>query len=304
MEQAQFATPDAGAAPDHGITHSNIVPRMDLDFGLDGDIPKYWFGGDAFKSRFFDAMSTLFPEGERFFINCVRDFRDQVTDPAMQRDVADFIRQEAQHGKVHTQFNDRLQAQGVRVDRIEEHSRGIFKFLRTYTSRKWTLAQTAAVEHLTAIMAHSFFGRAELMADADRRIHAMYVWHGVEEIEHKAVAFDVMQKVARVGWLMRVSAMLYVSLLFPLHVFSIMRHMLIVDGFSFGQRARLFLRGFAWLYGPKGLYLPLMGHYFAYYRPGFHPWQEGEMHIYQQWRSTFERTGDPIAASSQLLAAA
>ena len=26
----------------------SIVPRQGLDFGLDGDIPKYWLGGDAF----------------------------------------------------------------------------------------------------------------------------------------------------------------------------------------------------------------------------------------------------------------
>lgn len=284
--------------------HRTIVPRMNLDFGLDGDIPKYWFGGDAFKSRFFDAMSTLFPEGERFFINCVRDFRDQVTDPKLAADVTDFIRQEAQHGKVHTEFNERLKAQGVNVDAIEEKSRRIFKFLRTYTTRRWTLAQTAAVEHLTAIMSHSFFNRSELLAGADRRIHAMYVWHGVEEIEHKAVAFDVMQKVAKTSYLTRVASMLYVSILFPLHVFSIMRHMFKVDGFGFGQRVGLFLRGFAWLYGPRGLYLPLMGHYFAYYRPGFHPWQEGSMAAYERWRDTYERTGDPLMAGETVLAAA
>ena len=79
-----------------------IVPREKLDFGLDGDIPKYWFGGDAFKSRFFDAMSTIFPEGERYFISCVRDYRDQVTDPKLLQDIKDFMRQEGQHGLADT----------------------------------------------------------------------------------------------------------------------------------------------------------------------------------------------------------
>ncbi|TAK84474.1 MAG: metal-dependent hydrolase, partial [Aquabacterium sp.] len=89
-----------------------IVPREKLDFGLDGDIPKYWLEGDAFKSRFFDAMSIFFPEGERFFITCVRDFRDQITDPQLLKEAKDFTRQEGQHGMVHRQFNDRLKAQG------------------------------------------------------------------------------------------------------------------------------------------------------------------------------------------------
>ena len=41
----------------HENIDSGIVARKAPDFGLDGDIPKYWLGGDAFKSRFFDAMS-------------------------------------------------------------------------------------------------------------------------------------------------------------------------------------------------------------------------------------------------------
>ena len=132
-----------------------IVPRTKLDFDLQGDIPKYWFGGDPFKTRFFDALSTIFPEGERFFINCVRDFRDQITDPVLQQEVKDFIRQEGQHGMVHDQFNNRLRAQGIDVDAIERFERKFFDgFMRRWIPKKHTLALTAASEHMTAIMAH------------------------------------------------------------------------------------------------------------------------------------------------------
>ena len=99
-----------------------IVPREKLDFGLDGDIPKYWFGGDAFKTRFFDAMSTIFPEGERYFISCVRDYRDQVSDPKLLAEIKDFMRQEGQHGIVHSQYNERLKAQGIDVDALEREA--------------------------------------------------------------------------------------------------------------------------------------------------------------------------------------
>ena len=141
-----------------------IVPREKLDFGLDGDIPRYWFGGDPFKTRLFDAMSTLFPEGEKFFITCVRDYRDQITDPALQQEVKDFIRQEGQHGMVHTQFNNRLEQQGVNVPRLlERQNRIMYGVFRRFFSRAYTLAMTAASEHMTAIMAHSFFERREVL---------------------------------------------------------------------------------------------------------------------------------------------
>jgi len=275
-----------------------IVPRQGLDFGLDGDVPRFWFGNDPFKTRFFDAMSTLFPEGERFFIACVRDYRDQIQDPLLLQQVKDFTRQEAQHGLVHSQFNDRLAAQGVRVDRIEARARATFAFLRRVMPKTFTLGQTAAAEHLTAIMAHGFFERTDVFAEADPRLRALYMWHGVEEIEHKAVAFDVFQKVARGSYAMRVFTMLYLSMMFPLHVFKIMGRILKRDGFNFRQRLGIWCRGLVWLYGRNGLYRPLMGHYFAYYRPGYHPWQMGQMKSYSDWLEAFQASGDPVAAGS------
>lgn len=277
-----------------------IVPRQRLDFGLDGDIPKYWFSGDAFKTRFFDALSTLFPEGEKFFIACVRDYRDQVSDPALQQQVRDFTRQEAEHGLVHTQFNERLSAQGIRVDRIENKSRRVLQWMRRRLPASWTLAQTAAAEHMTAIMAHGFFERGDIFAGADARIRAMYLWHGVEEIEHKAVAYDVLTRVARAGYFTRIFGMLYISFQFPMHTFMIMRHMFAVDRFTRRQRLVLWARGLRWLYGWNGLYRPLMRHYLAYYRPGFHPWQGGAMNAYSRWVDAYRQTGSALSASNMV----
>ena len=291
-------TPQDTAAP-HAVT---IVPREHLDFGLaSGDIPRHWFGGDAFKTRFFDAMSTLFPEGERFFITCVRDFREQVTDGPMRQAIKDFTRQEAQHGMVHTAFNHRLAAQGIKVDRILDNQRRfLFDVARTRLSRSQTLALTAASEHLTAIMAQCWFERRDLFIDADPRVRAMYVWHAVEEVEHKGVAYDVMQQVAKVGYLGRVLALLQVSINFPLFVFQIMNHMFRVDGFSRWQRARLWARGLWWLYGPGGMMADVVRPYLAWFKPGFHPWDSGALRSYAVWAETLKRTGDVVAASDAL----
>jgi uncharacterized protein len=282
-------------------SRQEITPRQGPDFGLDGDIPRYWFGGDAFKTRFFDAMSLLFPEGEKFFIACVRDYRAQITDPELQAQVKDFMYQEGQHGMVHTKFNNRLKAQGIAVDEIlRRQNEVMFGFFRKRFSRAYTLGQTAAAEHMTALMAHGFFG-TDMFADADPRIRAMYAWHAVEEIEHKAVAYDVYEKVAKGGYWKRALSMLQVSLTFPLHVFVIMSHMFKVDGVK--NRLRLWLRGLWWLYGPGGLYPRLLPHYLTYFKPGFHPWKHGDMRIYQQWVDAYNaRGGDAVAASDEVMA--
>lgn len=275
-----------------------IVPRKGPDFGLDGDIPRHWFGGDAFKTRFFDAMSLLFPEGEKFFIQCVRDYRDRITDPQMQADVKDFIYQEGQHGMVHDAYNQRVAAQGVAVEHIEARMLKMLAFQRRNFSKKMTLAQTAAAEHMTAIMAHSFMADREMFAEADPRMRALYVWHAIEEIEHKSVAFDVMQKVAKIGYGWRMLGMLYLSIVFPLHTFLILAHMLRVDGVK--NRFRTWMRGLWWLYGPRGVMTKLLPHYLAYFKLGFHPWSEGQMATYTTWRQVFDKSGDAIAAANAL----
>ena len=151
-----------------------IVPREKLDFHLDGDIPRFWMDNDSFMTRFFDALSTLFPVGEKFFITCVRDFKDEIRAPKLLQDIKDFTRQEAQHSMLHTQYNDRLHRQGINVPRIlRRQEQRLFGFVRQKASREFTLGMTAASEHITAIMADCFVERPEIFAHADERIRAL-----------------------------------------------------------------------------------------------------------------------------------
>ena len=103
------------------------VVRTQLDFKLD-QVPRFWFGGDPYLTRMFDALSLTFPDGERYFIECVRLFRDQIADPALQQRVADFIRQEAQHGMAHDKMNQVMKAQGMPVDQFIARLNRIFRF--------------------------------------------------------------------------------------------------------------------------------------------------------------------------------
>ena len=286
---------------DRASNPPDIVPREKLDFDLQGDIPRYWLEGDAFKTRYFDAMSTIFPEGERYFISCVRDFRDRIEDPVLLEDVKRFIRQEGQHGIVHSQYNDRLRSQGIDVDRLERFQHHMFfEVVRKRMPAELTLADTAAAEHLTATMAEALFEHGVLMGEVDPRMRALYAWHAMEEMEHKAVAFDVLQKVARVGYLRRVMALVLVTLGFNLNVLLTTRYILRCDGFNAWQRAGLFAKGLWWLYGPRGVYTRMLPSYLRYFKPGFHPWQGRTLKSYGVWSEAYHRSGDPIAAGEAL----
>lgn len=281
---------------------SSIVPREKLEFGLeDADIPLYWFGGDPFKTRFFDAMSTMFPEGERYFITNVRAWRDQIEDPQLLEDVRCFIRQEAQHGMVHTLYNQRLQTQGINVEKMEGMLRYWFFTLAPRLSPPvQRLTDTVVVEHLTAIMAHCMFTKREVMADADPRVRAMFAWHSVEEVEHKSVAFDVLTKVAKGGYGRRIFTLLNITYGFNLYALIVTWYMLGVDGMGVFRRLAQMARGVWWLFKPGGFYWPALGHYRQFFRRDFHPCQSGEMDTHRRWVEAYERTGDPIQAGEEL----
>ena len=279
-----------------------IVVREQLDFQLDGDdIPKYWMAGNPLKSRVFDAVQATFPDGERYFINSVRAFRDRIDDPALLQDVKDFLRQEGQHGMVHTQYNRRLDRQGIVTDAFTRHTRRVEQVRRKRYSPEYNLAMTAALEHFTAMMADLFFAEKSMLADADERVRAMFAWHAIEEMEHKAVAFDVMKKVAKVGYVKRCAAMTHATFAFSLYTLISPWFMLRMDGYSPSEAMKLYIQNTPWLFGKVlGRLLPMIA---RYYRPGFHPEDVPTVHNYMEWVEAYQAQG-PLAAGEAMYAAA
>lgn len=286
----------------------SIEVRENLNFELTADIPRHWNGGNPFKTRFFDAMSLTFPLGERYFISTVRPFKDAIQSPQLKQEVKDFTRQEGQHGILHTQFNDLLKNQGLRKflafnDRFLDVK---FKMQLKYWSKNFNLAYTAGAEHFTAILASTFFARESIAAPFDKRMLALWTWHAIEEMEHRAVAYDVLTKVAKANYFTRIFGLIYFSIEYPLGILLSTNFFLKQDGFSFFKRVGMMLRGMWWLFKPtrNGVFFPVIGYYFSYFKPGFHPGQHPVVAQYKTWSETFTKSKDPLLASQAFARAA
>ena len=161
------------------------------------DLPKHFASdGDLILSHLAAALSGLFPDGEDFFVRSVRHFRDQVTDPELKRQVAGFIGQEAMHGREHRALNERLAQLGYPTKLVERVTRAGLALRWRVLSAKSNLAATAALEHFTATLAELVLGSPDVRdLFGHDEVRNLFLWHALEESEHKAVAFDVYKAV-------------------------------------------------------------------------------------------------------------
>jgi predicted metal-dependent hydrolase len=173
-----------------------ILPRkLRFDFA---EVPRHWFAGSRLATHLANGVNMLFPDGERFFVRSVNHFLDHPAvqaDPELVAQVKGFFGQEGKHARAHEDYNDMLRAHGYPVDRFLGRVNAIaYGRLEARMPAELRLAATAAAEHFTAIMAENAF-RRQILALAHPTMQELLLWHAAEEIEHKAVAFDVLQKV-------------------------------------------------------------------------------------------------------------
>src|SRR5436305_2495669 len=170
--------------------------RMSFEDSLK-DLPRpFAADGDLILSHLAAALSAVFPDGEEFFVRSVRRYRDQITDPDLKRQVNGFIGQEAMHGREHRAFNDRLDQLGYPTKRVERFTKKGLELRERLLPPASNLAATAALEHFTATLAELVLSNPEVRElFGHDEVRNLFVWHALEESEHKAVAFDVYQAI-------------------------------------------------------------------------------------------------------------
>jgi predicted metal-dependent hydrolase len=251
-----------------------------LRFAIDAGIPRHWHPAGAAVSAFFGNLSVFFPEGERFFIRCVRAHAGAVKDERLLADVRAFCGQEAIHGREHVRYNEWLREQGYPIDAMMER---IMTEMRQKPADLRGLAITCALEHFTALMGQVALEDSRILEGAHPVMAALWRWHAAEENEHKAVAYDVYHA-AGGTYVERVVVMAAVTVLFWSHVMQHQALMMKADGKVLDVREWAALTRFLFV-EPGGL-SRVFRRYWAYFRPGFHPNDVDSRPIVDAWKTT------------------
>jgi uncharacterized protein len=278
---AGTSAPDRDENKNAGGSHTPVdISVRKFDTKVLESTAKYFYADDPFKTHFMNALSILFPEGERFFIRSVLAYRDKVSDPKLLQEIKSFCAQEAQHTLVHEAMNELAARHGYPVEKLESMLRGE---LRGFTElgkkselvRRAALATTVCMEHFTAIIAYQKLTNGTEVEDGlDPAVSALFDWHAIEETEHKGVAFDVYEATGGGPLLLR-TAMLWSTLMFLGGLHINLATLLIKDGsiksWSTWRTAGKFL-----LDPSTGFLVRPFGDWLAFFKPGFHPWKQHE----------------------------
>lgn len=289
------ATASADAA---SADHRDIIPR-NIDFDIPGNATRRWFDDDLIKTATIDGMSIFLPEGERFFIRSLKHFAGKLDDKTLKAEIGGYAAQEAFHTREHEAYNRSIASLGYDVEAMEKPARQLLSMPMRPISR---LAVTCAIEHLTATLSVTTLRHDNMLEGAHPAYRRLWTWHALEELEHKAVALDVlaaatpnMSGFSRY-WL-RVTAMNAVAIPFLILFVRNVRLYVRADGQKTGPA--FWLRFLKVMFGRPGYLRLSLGTFFSYYRPGFDPKQIDDRDLIAKGRAWLAREmPEAVAAAS------
>ncbi len=227
---------------DHGtgaLPAKPLLRARKIRFPFDSRIPKHWFADNAVATHVVNGVNLLFPAGERFFIRSVKHYMSRFQhDAAMTAKIRGFFAQEGSHAREHERFFALMSAHGYEINEFLRRfewfcSRAFGRFAPPVLR----LATTAACEHFTAIMAEQAL-QDGLLDQAHPIMRDLLRWHAAEEIEHKAVAFDVLERVSG-SYLVRMAGLACATVVLGTWWMLATRMLLQQDGIDRQAAARL-----------------------------------------------------------------
>lgn len=192
-------------AGDHRETRApepeNLILRpRNVAFDWSG-LPVHWVPDEPLVTHTCNVLHLLLPAGERWFVEVFRQALPLIEDDTLREDVLGFIGQETIHANSHQSVLDHWKAHGIDTDPYTRQVDWMFRKLLgdrdlpADRAEEWLverLAIVAAIEHITALLGNWSLNSPALdAAGADPTMLDLLRWHGAEEVQHRAVAFDL-----------------------------------------------------------------------------------------------------------------
>ena len=256
---------------------SKIAPRS-VEFDFDR-VPVHWVGDRPFLTHLLNALHFLFEHGERWFCDAFRETLPQIQDTRLLGEVRGFIAQEATHSHHHARFLARLDSQGLNLPGVSELIKRELARWQRWASLHSQVAMIAGIEQYTAMLGAWIFAQ-DTLRDADPVMRDLFLWHSAEEIEHKSVAFDLLQAL-RPGYFYRVAHFAVAST--SLFVAWGLILMLLIWRDKHASLREVLVDFARALRDGDFPLRPVLRGAVRYLKPGFHPREDDNLHLWTNY---------------------
>ncbi|HRE32941.1 MAG TPA: metal-dependent hydrolase, partial [Candidatus Berkiella sp.] len=251
---------------------------------------KYWFNNDPVKTLHANTLTASIPYGEQFFIACVLPHIKNIKDKTMRRNAIQFAKQEQNHSKEHFRlFLKTVKPYYPKLKVKNNLYQKLFQGVALVVGAKVRLAMVAAMEHFTAVTGELYIREPELLSGIDEQIYLLWQWHFIEELEHKAVAFDILKSVSN-SYFVRALGFILAASFLMMGFSSTYWHMAIAD--KLHTKWSFYRRSYQFFWGKSGLLRRLTWPYLRYLLPSFHPnqsTQDAELHHLRERLALIEK---------------
>jgi predicted metal-dependent hydrolase len=176
------------------------VRKMRFAFA-DYPVPFVWNETNAAFSAMANAVSFLAIAFEKMIVSTMAEAKPLLTDPVIAEEADAFVRQEGQHSMAHrAHARGLIKAYPALKETLDEVIAS-FDDLVVNKPLKYRLAYTADLEAtFTPVFKLMLDHDDTLFAPGDDRVASLFLWHFVEEVEHRSSALIIYEGLVNDPW--------------------------------------------------------------------------------------------------------
>lgn len=164
-----------------------------IPFDFDGeDVPFVWNPENPEYAILCNAIGILAIAFEKFVVATMKKAIPMITDDEIREEAEAFMRQEGQHARMHRKHIAGLCRQYPALQQTLDQAVASFDELLDTKPIEYNLAYTADLEATFTAIFKLFLDHHEtLYKPGDDRVASLFLWHFVEEVEHRSSALFI-----------------------------------------------------------------------------------------------------------------
>ncbi|MGB3773540.1 MAG: metal-dependent hydrolase [Rhodococcus sp. (in: high G+C Gram-positive bacteria)] len=177
-----------------------VVRKLRFAFAAT-EVPFVWNESNPAFSSMANAVSFLAVGFEKMIGGMISEAMPLIQDPKIASEAKAFVRQEGQHSTAHLQHVNALIRRYPGLQKTLDDVVADFDRLTATTPVRYRLAYTADLEAtFTPTFKMMLDNDSTLFAPGDDRVASLFLWHFVEEVEHRSSALIIYDEVIGSQW--------------------------------------------------------------------------------------------------------